>query len=138
MPSITNKFPKVSVKIVFRCGGHFLYYITKSGIRDIPGGHVNFGETILEALKRELKEELGYKLTKAPKFLDTWSYIRKDKNAHRIYFVFTLKLPTKNNFKSLEFGDDLEFIWLHKNQIKEQKFLPEMEALFLKVFKQRK
>ena len=52
MPSITNKFPKVSVKIVFRCGGHFLYYITKSGIRDIPGGHVNFGETILEALKR--------------------------------------------------------------------------------------
>lgn len=31
----------------------------------LPGGHVDFGESLRESLKRELKEELGLKIKKS-------------------------------------------------------------------------
>lgn len=126
-----QKIPRVSVKIVFRNRKSVLYHKTKDGIRDIPGGHIEFGETILEALKRELKEEFGFNLTKEPKLLYVWTYFSRDKSAHRVYIVYILDIPKKLKFKHKE-RDDLEFVWLKKNEIKAQKFLPGIERLLLK------
>jgi 8-oxo-dGTP diphosphatase len=35
------------------------------GFIEIPGGHLNRGETVKDALRRELKEELGINIEKA-------------------------------------------------------------------------
>jgi len=126
-----QKFPRVSVKVVFRNRKKVLYHKTKDGIRDIPGGHIEFGETLFDALKRELKEELDFNLKKEPKLLYVWTYFSRDKNIHRVYIVYLLDIPTRLKFKHRE-RDDLKFIWLGKNEIKAQKFLPEMERLLLK------
>lgn len=121
--------PEVSVKIVFKCGNRVLYQ--KSGnIRDIPGGHIEFGETILDALKRELKEELGYELKTEPELLHVWSYVSKSKNSHGVYLVYVLDLKKEIKFSSLE-DSSLEFIWLDRSEIKIQNFLPEMEKFLL-------
>ncbi len=127
----SQKHIEVSAKIVFRHKGRFLYHRTKDGARDVPGGHIEFGETIFEALKRELKEELGFILKKEPKLMYAWTYFPRDKSAHRVYLVYLLDIPKMLAFKHQEL-DDLEFIWLKKDEIKAQKFLPEMERYLLK------
>ncbi len=129
-----SMIPRIAVKAVFRCGEYVLYYKTSGRVRDIPGGHIEFGETIFEALKRELKEELNYDLKIQPKLLYVWTYISSDKKAHRVYIVYLIDLLEKINFVSHEAENDLKFEWLHKNDIKKQNFLPEMENLLLKAF----
>ena len=37
---------------------------------DIPGGRINFGEEPLEGLKREIDEEIGYRIKSKPILLD--------------------------------------------------------------------
>ena len=125
-----EKIPEVSVKVVFKCGNKVLYQ--ESGhTRDIPGGHIEFGETVLGALKRELQEELNYKLETEPCLLYAWSYTSRDKTAHKIYIVYVLNLENEIKFYSQE-DSSLKFIWLDKADIKSKKFLPEMEKLFIK------
>lgn len=131
MSDSNNKSSKPSVKVVFRCNGKVLYYKTIKGIRDIPGGHIEFGETILEALKRELNEEIGFELDFEPELINDWSYIKKEKSIHNVYFIYLIDLKEELKFKSKECPDEIEFIWLDKNNIKEQNFLPEFEKCLL-------
>lgn len=125
-----KKKPEVSVKIVFKFEDKVLYQ-KSDYIRDIPGGHIEFGETIMEALKRELKEELGYELETEPDLLHVWSYVSRDKTVHRVYVVYLVNLEKEIIFSSQE-DTSLEFIWLNKLDIKSQNFLPEMEKFLLK------
>ncbi len=125
---------KISVKVVFRAGDKVMFHKTKDGIRDLPGGHIEFGETIIEALKRELVEEIDFNLKNDPELLDVWAYIRKNKNIHRVYIVYLINIGKKPKKFIHQEVDDMEFIWLKKEEIKEQCFLPEMEKLLLKAF----
>ena len=74
----TKQYPRLSVKAIFRFKDKVLYYKTTNGIRDVPGGHIEFGESVLDALKRELNEEIGFDLNFEPEFIYNWSYIKKD------------------------------------------------------------
>lgn len=100
-------------------------------MKDIPGGHVQFGETLLEALQRELQEEIGFNLTIEPKLIHAWTYVPTDKTEHTVYVGYLLDLPESTLFQSKEFGDSIEFVWLDKDDIKEQKFHPGMEKLLI-------
>lgn len=127
----TEQYPKLSVKAIFRFKDKVLYYKTIKGIRDVPGGHIEFGESILDALKRELNEEIGFNLNFEPELIYNWSYIKKEKLIHRVYFVYLIDLSKQLEFKSKEYPNEIEFIWLNKNKIKEQNFLPDFEKSLL-------
>ncbi|MBU3922728.1 NUDIX hydrolase [Patescibacteria group bacterium] len=132
MDQSLQKFPRACVKIIFRCSDYILYYRTRKGIKDIPGGHIHFGETILGALKRELDEEIGFKLKLEPQLIDAWTYLSKDGLNHRVYFVYLLDVFQKIKFKSKEYPDGIEFIWLHKDEILKADIMPQQKELFLK------
>ncbi len=74
----TKQYPRLSVKAIFRFNNKVLYYKTIKDVKDVPGGHVEFGEKVLDALKRELNEEIGFNLNFEPKLIYNWSYIKKD------------------------------------------------------------
>ena len=131
MTDLAKQYPKPSVKIVFRCNRKVLYYKTIKEVRDIPGGHIEFGETILEALKRELIEEIDFKLSVKPELIYAWSYIKKEKNIHNVYLVYIIDLKEELKFKSKESPNEIDFIWIDKNQIKKQNFLPKFEKCLL-------
>ncbi len=126
-----KQYPRLSVKVIFRFGNKVLYYKTTKGVRDVPGGHIEFGENVLDALKRELNEEIGFNLNFEPKLIYNWSYIKKEKSIHRVYFVYLIDLSEPLEFKSKEYPDEIEFIWLDKDKIKEQNFLPDFEKSLL-------
>lgn len=126
--------PKASVKIVLRAGNRVMFHRTKDGIRDLPGGHIEFGETIIGALKRELLEEIGFNLKVKPKLFYVWTYISRDKSKQEVYVVYLADIGKKPRKFFHKERNDIEFVWLKKREIKKQKFLPEMENLLLKAF----
>lgn len=58
-----------------------------SGYWVLPGGHVNYGERVEEALKREMKEELGITV-KIKKLIGVYSDPRRDPRYHTVSVVY--------------------------------------------------
>lgn len=132
MQELQKKYSKIAVKALFRSGDRVLYYKTKKGVRDLPGGHLHFGETLLSALLRELEEEIGFHFENEPPLVHAWTYLSSDGERHHVYVGYLFDLPEQTPFRSREFGDSIEYIWLDKNRIKEESFLPGMEEALLK------
>jgi len=63
-----------------------------AGIYRIPTGGINFGEDVIDALNREIAEELGIK-TEVKRFLGAVKYLinYKDENLNFYSFVFWVK-----------------------------------------------
>lgn len=84
------------------------------GKLDLPGGTIEFGEKPNEALKRELREEVGinvkdYKLFDADSAFFDWQYkdvIVKVHHTGIFYQVFDYENKIQNNIKIDEINDD--------------------------------
>ncbi len=59
------------------------------GVYEIPGGHIDFGENIVEGLKREIHEELGMRIEVGDPFVafDYTNHIKGSHSAEIIYFA---------------------------------------------------
>jgi len=121
-----KKYPNVAVTIIFRYKNKILMLKHKSGALKFPGGRMEWGESIFEALRRELKEELNYSLKKEPALFSVFNYISKDKKEHTVFIDFIHHLDKKPRFFSPE---KLKILWLTKREIiaknitKDKKFL---------------
>jgi len=125
------KYPDVAVKIIIKWNGRILIRQHKNGIFDFPGGRMEFDETILDTLKRELREELNYNLAKEPKFLDVYNYISKDKKRHSVFLNYILDLKEKPKISDKE---DAKNLWLTKKEFISQGIIKEKNFLD-KIFK---
>ena len=106
-----KKYPEVSVKLIFKYQNKILMLLEKNGNFDFPGGRMEWGESVLGALKRELKEELNYSLKKEPKLFNVYNYISKDKKQH---FVIIEYIHQLNEMLKLSSPEKLEIFWLTK------------------------
>ncbi len=99
-----------------------------SGVGDnyyyLPGGHVEFGELIEDALKREIMEELGVE-TKSIENLFMLQNIFEQKGVSRHEFNHVFKVELKSyDFNITE--DHIEFSWHNISDMKELNLLPEI------------
>ncbi len=65
-----KKYPNVAIKIILKYKDKVLILKHPNGVYSFPGGRMQWGESISEALNRELKEELDYFLRSEPKLFD--------------------------------------------------------------------
>jgi len=89
----------------------------------LPGGHVGFGESAMEALMREIKEELGI-LVKNLSFIGIVEHSYKDssqKKHHEINLVFSGHAEEKN-FQSRE--DHIEYVLKDLKSFARERILP--------------
>lgn len=73
----------------------------------LPGGHVKYGERVEEAIKREMKEELGVSV-KIKKLIGIYSDPKRDPRYHTVSAVYLCQ-RTKGKIKLNQEGSEFKF-----------------------------
>ena len=107
----------------------------EAGFWSKPGGGVEFGEKIEDALKREIKEELGVEV-EITKFLGFTDSIMKAENQHWVSFNYLAKIA-KGEPKNLEPEKHEEMKWFKFTELPENINEYTLEAIkeYLKLIK---
>ena len=114
MKKIDKKLPKIVVSGLIEQDGKYL--LIEETIEDnqkhwlIPGGKVDFGETLEQALLREIKEETGLEV-KVDRFLDFHEAIFPNFDYHTVIFFYLVK-PVGGELKLEEKISDANFFSL--------------------------
>jgi len=87
-----------------------------SGYWTLPGGHVEYGETLEAAMKREMKEELGIS-TKIKKIIGAYSAPKRDPRYHAVSVIYLLE-KTKGKIKLDWESSEYQYFPLNKLPLK--------------------
>src|SRR5512137_802241 len=90
-PGTTNyRQPKLTVDVIIEVGGKVVLIKRRNPPPGwaIPGGFVDYGETLEQAVAREAKEETSLDLVDLKQF-HTYSEPRRDPRHHTVTLVFT-------------------------------------------------
>ncbi len=109
MSSNSNHFPncfyRVNVKGLFVRGGKVMLLKEapeKSGMWELPGGGVEFGEKMHDALRREIEEETGLKVKSISRnSVYVWPW--KHENARNMEWYYSLVVAFRIELESLDF-----------------------------------
>ena len=106
---------------IIKCGDDYLVVKRSKnddflpGVWEFPGGNINDNEVILEALKRELKEEIGVNIdTNGVKLVNFYDEIKgKEVKYHYVELDFLLLVKNKNLEIILSSEHD-DYCWVNK------------------------
>lgn len=89
------------------------------GCWDIVGGHVESGESLLDALAREVEEETGWSFSGVPTlaYVGDWETIRDGAQVKRREFDFLIRVTGDLNRPRLERPKHVEFRWIEPADI---------------------
>lgn len=111
----------------------------KPPIYFLPGGHLERGETMEQAMSREIKEEIGTKIL-AIRFLEVSENFYQDNRGqhHEINLIFEVSLDT-DNFKHIESCEEhICITWLGIEKLPTIRFLPrDTHKYLINYFKKR-
>lgn len=109
------------------------------GKYDLPGGKIEFGETQIEALRRELIEETGLTCSKAELFDAAsarviWQNISGEEEiVHHLGFIYKVNFDNTENIKAeADEEDSLGAVWIKLNSIRDIELSPFAHKAVLK------
>jgi len=85
-------------------------------IYELPGGHVDFGENIVDGLKREVKEELNMTISVGDPFY-VFTYHNEIKGSHSIEVIYFAEFIEAIEQITIQPEDHSEYIWLSEDEL---------------------
>lgn len=96
----------------------------------LPGGGQEFGETLLDALHREVQEEVGASI-KNTKLLFVREYIgrnhehfERDSNLHIVNHIFSCEIDEENRYQLEPDHDQVGIEWIKIEDLQKYNFYP--------------
>lgn len=86
------------------------------GVFELPGGHIDFGEDMIEGLKREIKEELGMNAEIGDPFA-AFTYRNEIKGSHSVEVIFFARFIDQIEQVQINPEDHSEFGWFSEGEI---------------------
>ena len=97
---------------------------------ELPGGHTDFGENIVDSLKREINEELGMQVEIGDPFA-VFDYVNEVKGSHSVEVIYFGKFlePVENITINPE--DHSTYEWFTEDEVRERReeMIPQGQAL---------
>ncbi len=81
------------------------------GVYELPGGHIEVGEDIVEGLKREIMEEFGMHIVVSDPFA-AFTYVYEEKGEHTIEVDYFSTFVEPIDQLKLDPNDHSEYIWV--------------------------
>jgi nucleoside triphosphatase len=105
----------------------------------IPGGHIEWGEKVEEALKREIKEETNLsiydiKLLRIAEFIEDSDY---NKNKHIVSLNFVARTDDKDDVVKLEEKEGTSFVWMSEEEIEKRDDVHKSIKENIEIFKEK-
>jgi 8-oxo-dGTP diphosphatase len=118
---MTNRVPKLAVDCIILVDGKVLLIHRRNPPQGwaLPGGFVEYGETVEDAVRREMKEETGLELQDLRQFR-VYSDPSRDPRGHVVSVVFAARGTGKP-----EAGDDAD-----RYRLVDLNAVPESELVF--------
>lgn len=85
---------------------------------EVPGGHIEFGETLEEGLKREIREELGIEINLGEIF-NAFAYLSYNNTAHSVEADYLATMKAPNQEIKLNPEDHTEYKWVTQKEAQE-------------------
>jgi 8-oxo-dGTP diphosphatase len=86
------------------------------GIYELPGGHIDFGENIVDGLKRELREEFEIDVAVGDPFA-AFDYTNHIKGSHSVEIIYFVTLTDPPEAIKLHSEDHSAYEWISKDEI---------------------
>jgi len=115
------------VRLIIKRGSTILLCADKENTHYfLPGGHVEFGDTLKQTIYKEMNEELGLKIEQIfdisyNTFVEQM-YINHEKKHHELCMIFNANIS--ENVEPVSLEDHIYFKWIDKNDIKNINLLP--------------
>lgn len=85
---------------------------------EIPGGHIEFGETLEAGLQRELKEELNIEVQLGP-IIFAFTYLSYSNTAHSVEVDYLVTMKNPQQLIELVPTDHTEYRWVTEEEAQE-------------------
>lgn len=86
------------------------------GVFEIPGGHIDYGEHIVDGLKREIQEEFEVSIEVGEPF-EVFDYMNPIKGSHSVEIIYFAKLIGNPDDIKLHADDHSEAKWFARNEL---------------------
>lgn len=115
---MNKQIQKMSAKGIFFKDGKILFAKDHKDKWELPGGRIDFNETIEIALKRECEEELGFDNIQIENIVNAWTFSSTVNNIDYHFIILIYDCTTiETEIKSSE--EHTEYSWVPLDKINE-------------------